>query len=121
MKGNSLKIDFQKNKITGKLQAKVFQNEGYWIFYVPSLDLSSYAETIEDAEKFFFEVYLNDFFENVFKNPKQGLEELESLGWKRDKVFKKQFVSDSYVNKDGFLKEFDLPEGTEVVDIELAV
>ncbi|GHB44374.1 hypothetical protein [Mongoliitalea lutea] len=120
-KGNSLKIDLKARTITGTFEAVFFQNDGYWVFYAPALDISSYGLTKEEAETSFFEVYLKEYFSNIINNPSDGMKELESMGWKRNKHLRKQFYSDSYVDKDGFLNEFNLPEDTEIVNKEFAV
>ncbi len=113
---DNLNIDFRKGKIEGEISGKVFQSDGYWIFYAPSLDLSAYGETQKEAEEHFFNVYLQDYFEELIKSPKKALTELEKLGWKKSLYFKKRFTSDSYVDKNGFLQKFDLPEGTPVFE-----
>lgn len=118
---NSLNIDFKKKLIKGTLSTKLFKSGDFWIAYVPSLDISSYAETPEEAQKFLFDIYLTDYFDAIMDNPTDGVIELEEMGWKRNSILKKQFVSESYVDKNGFLKDFDLPEDTEVIDREITV
>lgn len=118
---DSLTIDFKKKSVKGTLSIKVFKDNNFWIAYVPSLDISGYAENPEDAQKFLFDIYLMEYFENILANPSEAVQEMESLGWKRNRIFKKQFVSESYIDKDGFLKEFNLPSDTEVIEKELTV
>lgn len=118
---DSLNIDFKKKSVKGKLSIKVFKDGDFWIAYVPSLDISGYAENAEDAKKFLFDVYLPEYFDNLLSNPHDAVEDLSGLGWKRNPILKKQFVSDSYIDKDGFLQEFNLPLDTEVIETELTV
>jgi len=118
---NSLNIDFKKKSAKGRLSIKLFKNDSFWIGYIPSLNISSYAKTYEEAHEFLLSVYLKEYLQNAFNSPSQAIEELKSLGWERNSIFKKKFTVESYVDKDGFLKEFDLPIGTEVTDSEIFV
>ncbi len=121
MKTDTLKIDLRQGKMSGNLRDFIFQSDGKWIFYVPSLDMSSYADTPDEAEKFFFTVYLPEFFHSFKDDPKGGFQELEALGWDRNKILNKQFVSKSFIDRDGFLKDFDLPKDTFVEEKTLAI
>lgn len=62
-----------------------------------------------------FKEVVDDFFENLLAlSPERVAVELEKLGWSRSKLFKKQFESNLFVDRNGVLKNFNLPEETKV-------
>ncbi|MEP7169226.1 MAG: hypothetical protein ABI855_07630 [Bacteroidota bacterium] len=76
------------------------------IIYLPSLEISSYGETEIKANKMlntclveYFDFLLKSSFEKIGK-------ELSKLGWKHDKIRKKEF-SKAFVDIDGNLKNFN--------------
>lgn len=82
---------------------------------MPSLNLSAYGETAKEATDRLVHEVLDDFFENLLAlKPEQANNELRKLGWTRNKLFKKQFRSNSYVDRNGVLKNFNLPEETKI-------
>jgi hypothetical protein len=77
--------------------------------------LSAYGDTCEEVTDRLFKEVLDDFFENLLAlSPEQANQELEKLGWFRSKLFKRQFKSNSFVDRNGVLKNFNLPEETKV-------
>jgi len=120
MKEEFIKVDYKKGTFHGTLRNMVFMNEGFYINYIPSLNISGYGDTPIEAEDMAIES-LQDFFESLAKSDIQaGLKELEKLGWKKNFFFKKR-LSPTYVNKAGILKEFNLPEETEIRETEITV
>lgn len=105
----------------GTLSAKLFQSDGFWIFYTPALEISAYGDTQQESEKHFFNIYLPEFFNQLIEKPSEGIKELERLGWKKSKFFRKRFTSNAFVDRNGFLQQFDLPEDTHVIDKSIEV
>ena len=97
----------------GKLNISVLVHSGkqgdFYISYCPSLNISGYGKTIEDAEDF-LEVEMRVFCEDLFEMASDERENfLLSLGFKKEK-FKNKNFSKAYVDEDGKLRDFE--EGT---------
>lgn len=120
MQEEFIKVDYKKGSFHGRLNGMLFVNEGFHINYIPSMNISGYGDTPQEAEDMVMES-LKDFFESLAKSDiKSGLKELEKLGWKKNSLFKKR-LSPSYVDKAGILKEFNLPEETIIKETAITV
>jgi len=81
----------------------------HWVSIIPSLNVSGYGETEEDA-KSDLAYNMDIMFQDLFKvDALQRLKYLKELGWENNKLFKKQF-SKAYVDENGVLQNFDKPE-----------
>ena len=108
-------IHLAKDTATAALTIHKFQDNGHFVVYMPALNLSAYGETAKEATDRLVHEVLDDFFENLLAmKPEQANKELQKLGWSRNKLFKKQFRANSYVDRSGVLKNFNLPEETKV-------
>lgn len=99
LKTSSDSISIEVNTITGK--------EGdFWICISPSLNVSGYGRTIEEAKKSFEEniIIFCDDIQSLKSEKKHQI--LVSLGWKQKKYAKKQF-SKAFVDKDGILQNLE--------------
>lgn len=107
-----------------KIEVKgvTFVEGNYTIMYIPSLNLSSYGQTEEEAKVMMEEHVLPDFCESVVKKPRSFvLQELRKLGWEQNKIFTKKLSRTAYIDKEGILREFDLDAGTVIKEQDLAV
>lgn len=112
---NSLKIDWRAKSSTGTVNAFMFKDGGFHVIYIPSLKLSSYGDTAEEATQMMNEVVLKDFLDTLFEAAESdAMDELRKLGWVQSSFFRKKFTSESYVDKNGILKDFNLEEDTEI-------
>ncbi|AIM38139.1 hypothetical protein KO02_16735 [Sphingobacterium sp. ML3W] len=104
------------HKITGNVRAVTFKDGEYDIIYIPSLNLSAYGSSVEEATDMLQNVVLKDFCFSIANNKNKGLVimELKKLGWIRDLFFEKDLSKKAYIDKEGILSEFELPEGTEI-------
>ncbi len=69
-----------KNKIEVNLSMIHFEDDGVQVLYCPSIDISGYDKT-ENEAFYSFQVSLNEFF--LYTTSKETLlEEFERLGWK---------------------------------------
>lgn len=117
IKPDSIKIDFERQRATGLLRVYDFIDHDNYIAFIPSLNLSAYASTKEEALKRLFEVVVDDFFSTLTALPEyKATEELKKLGWSRGKILKKKFESNTFIDRDGILKNFNLSEETEIHD-----
>ena len=117
MKSDNLKINFKRRAVGGLLKVVTFKESEYHIAYIKSLNLSGYGNTEDEAVEMLMDAVVPEFFKEMFTvSDREAWHELEKLGWKKSKYFKSQFHSDSYVDKDGLLKEFNLPQDTQIKD-----
>jgi len=110
----SLSIHKSKKSVKAIFRSYDLKEGKTFITYIPSLEASGYGSTKEEANNMIREV-IEDFFDNLFKLKTDQMEvELRKLGWQQDKMFNKRFENTSYVGEDGILKNFNLPENTEI-------
>jgi len=111
-----LKINYKGKSAKVLLRLIGLEDHEYKICYIPSLELSSYGNTFDEAKKMMNEV-LHDFFECLFKLPEyEVVKELNKYGWKRkSNILKKEFENTSpFIDKDGILNNFNLPKETKI-------
>lgn len=111
-----LNIHFSEPRsASGQLNVLKFRDHDFAVCYIPSLNLSAYGDTHKEALERLFQEVFKDFIDSLtLLGNDRGTKELEKLGWKRNQLFKKRFVSESYIDKAGVLKNFNLPNGTPV-------
>lgn len=93
--------DIRINVITGR------DKSGVYIFYSPSLNISGYGDSHLEGENSFKEniwVFIEDILE---LSHKKRIELLQSLGWKRNDLFHKQY-SRVFVDPKGDLKGLNI-------------
>ena len=80
----------------------------FYLAFSPSLNVSGYGKSKEDAEKI-FKVELEVFCEDLVSMSSQEREQfLASLGFKQER-FKKKNFSKTYVDPEGKLNDFENP------------
>ena len=100
IKGNEIR--FTLNSIMGK-------QDDFLIIYIPSLNISGYGKTRDEAEEL-IQAEIKVFCEDVMKmSTKERNAYLSSIGFKASKFQTKNYAK-SYVDVDGKLQDFD--EGT---------
>lgn len=108
-----LQVNKPAGKIHGGMAIIRFQDKDtkQFISFCPSLDISGYGLTKEKA----FEMLrfsISEYFGYIIKLPLNEIEEeLNKLGWKRNRLFRKQY-SKSFVDINGELQNFNAIEGT---------
>lgn len=100
-----------------------FEDNGFFIVYNKSLELSAYGKTPEEAKKMFIDVVYPDFCENLAKLPETEIyKELKRLGWTQHSAFlEKELSNVACVDKEGILRDFNLVEGVTIKDQYVAV
>ena len=79
------------------------------IIYIPSLNLTSYGDTEEQAEEM-MKSSIDDLFEFLDEMPpKQRELELRKMGWEQNKL-KNKIYSKAYVDPSGVLQNFNVTE-----------
>jgi hypothetical protein len=112
-KNDSLRIAYKNGgtDITGVLSSikMIDRDTSQHIIFIPSLNLTSYGETLDKAEKM-IKSSIDDFFEYFLDlSPKQRETELYNMGWKQNK-FKNKVYSKAFVDPNGDLQNFNLAE-----------
>lgn len=112
-----LKINSKKKKGKARLRLVEFIDNGYHIVYIPSLKLSAYGDSKEEARKMMGDVVLDDLFENLTAQPENViLEFLKELGWQKSTIFPKELSYAVHIDTDGILKNFNLSESTKITE-----
>ncbi|ARK09022.1 hypothetical protein A6C57_01105 [Fibrella sp. ES10-3-2-2] len=110
---DTLTIDFESHSIMGILNSYRFEDNGFIVTYIPSLGLSAYGETVEEANQMLVHDVINDFFNTIIDLPAVAVfEELSKLGWTCNKAT--EFKNQAYVDEAGILQNFDLPQDTPI-------
>jgi len=112
-----LKISYKQKRGTGIFRIVEFEDHGSHIIFIPSLNLSSYGDTPEEAMKMMGDVVLEDFFETLFsQNESSVYEHLKNLGWKKSGIYPKELSHDVHIDNDGILKNFNLSTETKITE-----
>jgi len=112
-----LKIQFTRKKVSLGLNVFEFNDNGYMVMYSAALNLSSYGESKEQVEEM-FKIVIKDFCENLLKLDEEQInKELKNLGWVRNSIFKKQYLNQVYVDKEGILQNFNLSSETIIEEV----
>lgn len=102
-------LKVSSNALIGKLAAYSGEQGEFWVSIVPSLNVSGYGETEDEANDSLKE-NLQVFCEDLFViSESQRKKELKKLGWEASKFFEKRF-SKIYVDENGVLQNFNNPE-----------
>ncbi len=109
IKGQSIKSNL--NILSGK-------QFDQWVFICPSINVSGYGDTLEDAKASFeynLQLFMDEFLKLKFIDRKK---ELKKLGWQQDKFHSKNY-SIAYIDKDGILNNLEMPQ-TLSLETEIA-
>ncbi len=113
-KNEKLKINFRTKEISGLVKGITFKEGEFYIHYIPSLNLSSYGKTKEEAHDMMKVAVLKDFCENAVTKPiSVVMKELIRLGWNRSMIFSNELSKSTYIDKGGILRQFELDPNTE--------
>lgn len=124
VKQDWIKITYHKNYkgISGTLNTLEFLDHGSFTIFVPSLNLSSYGDTIVEAKEMMTKVVIPDFCETILEQSvEKAINDLKDLGWSQSPFFKKELSRTAYINKKGLIKELNISENTEVNERVLTV
>jgi predicted adenine nucleotide alpha hydrolase (AANH) superfamily ATPase len=115
-----IKFDFKKKSVEGNLLAHSFESDGYRFVYVPSLNISGYGNSQEEAQEM-VNISIRDFLETLFSaGESKAYDEIKKLGWRKQKYSAKKYTA-PFVDKDGILREFNLSKETRIETSSLAV
>ena|ERR1051325_8155385 len=108
-----LVIRKHKNSIEINVKYFLITDGKFKVVFVPALNLSGYGKTAEEAHSMLEEA-MDDYFGRIIKFKQDVLiHELSKFGWKLVSA-SKRFENRAYINKEGILRDFKLPEGTPI-------
>jgi len=117
----SIFINKSKGHIHGVLKVFQIQDGEFIVVYCPSLNITGYGKTVDEAESMFKDS-INDYFESLMVLKKEAIDsELSLLGWDHG-YFAKRYENKAFIDKQGVLKNFELPKDTPIKEklIEVA-
>lgn len=121
MRKERINIDYKKKIFKAQLNGVGFKEGDSHIIYLPSLQISSYGESMEEANEM-MKISLNEFSENLLQLNELKINSiLKQLGWEKAKFFNKRLVHLSETTFEDIKKEFNLPDDTQVQKIPIAV
>ncbi|OIN59970.1 hypothetical protein [Arsenicibacter rosenii] len=110
-----IRLSFHDKKGHGKFKVFTFEDNGFQIAYIPTLDLSSYGDTPKEAIDSLLRVVMGEYFEQLIAaGPTEAYNELKKYGWAKDRIFPKKYKSTAHVDKYGVLRNFSLAEDTKI-------
>ncbi|QJW90857.1 hypothetical protein HNV11_16465 [Spirosoma taeanense] len=111
-----IKINFAKKDKPGRafLRVVTFKDGDYEIAYIPSLNLSGYGKTEQEAFYMLIEVVLKDYIDSLRQMTEaQVMAELREFGWERRPFLDKQLLNTEHFSLDKIAENFNLPAETE--------
>lgn len=113
-KRDFMKFDFDKK--TARLGASVFtfRDGDHIIAYIPSLNLSGYGPTKEEAYDMLLVDVADDFFENLLALDQSDIiAELTDSGWTRNSIVDTEFNA-PYIDAQELIERLDMPKEKQV-------
>lgn len=111
----SLNIDIKHKRGKGIFRIVEFKDHSHYIVYIPSLKLSAYGNSPEEARNMMGDIVLEDFFENLLAQSESVIfDHFKGLGWTKSTIFPKLLSNDVHVDTDGILKNFNLSSDTKI-------
>lgn len=121
-KGYYIRVNRHKGAVQGTYKLYEFYENDSYIIYAPQVNLSSYGADKKEAFDMFMFV-VDDFHKSLINlSDSAVINVLGELGWTKRKIGRKNFgYSGAYIDSKGVLKEFDLPEDTEIKEAQITV
>ena len=111
MRKETINIDYRKKIFKAKLNGIGFKEGDSHIIYLPSLQLSSYGDTIKEANEM-MKISLNEFSENLLELNENKINSiLKQLGWEKAE---QTFIKNSFIKRN---RKLDAP--CPDVDVDL--
>jgi len=118
-----IKLNLRKGEGHGTIRVVEFKDHQFYVAYMPTLNLSGYGDTENEALDMLFKDVLMDFFEHLMKlSETEVTEELAKYGFMKSGYFKKRFTSvGPHVELSSILSKLNLPPDTKVREKYLQV
>lgn len=110
-----IKVSFaaKRKHVKANLRIVAFKDGDYQIAYIPSLNVSAYGRTEEDAMSMLSESIVKDYLLSLIELPEAKiLAELREYGWQRSTFLPKQLSNVQFLSTEKIKENFNLPAGT---------
>jgi len=119
-KKQSLNVNKKKDSVKGDFIIFELRDGDYHVSYIPSLNMTGYGKTSEKSFNMLKDCLI-DYFNKILDSKQVVIDaELRKHGWIKG-VFRKQFHNTTYIDKDGILKNFDMPKNTPIKETLIQV
>ena len=111
-----LKINFSSKHKHARAVLRVvnFKDGDFEIAYIPSLNLSGYGVTEDEAMRMLNEVVVKDYLFSLIALPEAKiLAELREYGWQRRPYLPKQLQNTQFLSIEKIKENFNLPAETQ--------
>lgn len=110
---DSLTVNKSKGAVNAIINVTRFQDKDtkQYVMYSPSLDITSYGETLNKAQQMLVSSVEDLFTHFIEISADELLEELKALGWTKNRLKNKVF-SNLKVDANGELQNFNVMEGS---------
>ena len=116
---DEIKISNSLSRFTGNFKTFFFKDHDQFVLYLPSLNMTGYGDTKLEAKEMLDEV-MKDWIDMLLNlTPDLQKVELKKYGWNQELYRKKQFRSKVSVDKNGILRNFELPKDTLIEENNL--
>lgn len=121
LKKELILIDFKSKTFRAKLNAISFVDNEFQMVYIPSLNISGYGETIQEAKEMADEV-MKDFSTRLLEQPEsKALIVLNKYGWQRERVLKKRLRNRLVNDYENIKKSLSIGNHVEITPYQLAI
>lgn len=110
-------ISMSRNKLSISVNTISGKDAGFYVIIAPSLNVSGYGKTFEEAKESFDENIIVFGEDLNTLSLRERFEYLKSLGWTKSKYFKKR-LSKAFVDHNGVLQNL---EEASLQPLEMAV
>ena len=121
-KKQTLSINKRKKRINAKVNLFFITDGEFKVAFIPALNLTGYGKNNKEALDMLNEIG-GDYFQSLVETTQAQMQsELSKYGWKKGTFkFNKQFENNTYIDKNGVLKNFKLPEDTPIEESRVQV
>lgn len=98
-----------KNAISTRVNVASGKDGDFWVCISPSLNVSGYGETLQEAQISFKENMKTFYLDILSLSVKERSNVLAEMGWQQQKFFKKQY-SKAFVDQEGILQNLEEPK-----------
>lgn len=112
-----IKIDRTKSerRFQAELRVVSFKDGEFYMNYIPSLNLTGYGDTDEEARHMLMDIVLKDYIDNLMHLPESDLyAELRQYGWVRKPFLTKQLRNIQFLDTNTIKDTFNLPAETVI-------
>ena len=117
----SIYINRSKGEFKAQFNVFYLKDGDYIVAYAPNFEMSGYGLTDEDASRMLKES-LSGYSQMLLTlKEDELLAELAKTGWRQKSFAKKRYENAAHIDKDGVLRNLDLPADTPIREHSLSL